>query len=285
MKSNFKEIARQLTIVENDLEGMDNILKKIDFNSSKPIIGVTGPPGAGKSTLVNKLVEECLKEGKRVAVLAVDPTSPFTSGSILGDRIRMQSTSTNPNVYIRSVASRGALGGLSSKIIEMTDVLKSFGFDYIFIETVGVGQSEIDVAGLADIILMVLVPESGDEVQFLKAGILEISNAFIINKADREGANELESNLQMLSLSAKIPVFKTTASIGVGVSAVFDFIKNYQYKLDANFVMISKKAWLLIQQQLMKRIDKNLLVKELSEALKSSDFNLYKFVELKIKNS
>ncbi len=161
---NFKSVARALTIVENDLKGSDELLKNLRFSQNTPVVGITGPPGAGKSTLVNCLISQLTSNNKKVAILAIDPTSPFNMGSLLGDRIRMTPHFNHPDVFIRSLATRGSLGGLSAKTIEMTDVLRAAGFDYILIETVGVGQSEIEIAGLADVTLVVLVPEGGDEI-------------------------------------------------------------------------------------------------------------------------
>jgi LAO/AO transport system kinase len=160
----FRKLARDLTLVENDLAGSEDLLKELG-PSDTPVIGITGPPGAGKSTLVNAMINYLSSQGKSIAVLAIDPTSPFNLGSLLGDRVRMSEQFNKPNVFIRSLATRGSLGGLSGKTIEMTDVLKSSGFDYILVETVGVGQSEVEIAGLADISVVVLVPESGDEAQ------------------------------------------------------------------------------------------------------------------------
>src|SRR5690606_12306870 len=147
-------------------------------------IGITGPPGAGKSTLVNAITGHLVNEGKKIAILAVDPTSPFNFGSLLGDRIRMAQQFNNPNVYIRSLATRGALGGISAKTIEIVDLMKSADFDLILVETVGVGQSEVEIAGLADKTVVVLVPESGDEIQHIKSGLMEVAQGFVVNKAD-----------------------------------------------------------------------------------------------------
>ncbi|MDO8991892.1 MAG: methylmalonyl Co-A mutase-associated GTPase MeaB, partial [Daejeonella sp.] len=193
----FRKLARELTIVENDLPGADDLLRDLKSNNT-PVIGITGPPGAGKSTLVNAMINQLSAKGKRIAVLAIDPTSPFNQGSLLGDRVRMAEQFNKSNVYIRSLATRGSLGGLSGKTIEMCDVLKAAGFDYILVETVGVGQSEVEIAGLADISVVVLVPESGDEIQNMKSGLMEIADIFVVNKSDREGADTFANNLRKL---------------------------------------------------------------------------------------
>lgn len=278
----FREISRSLTVVENGLKGAEKLLKNLKIGST-PVIGITGPPGAGKSTLLAGLIDELLKENLSLAVLAVDPTSPFTYGSLLGDRIRMQSYATHPKVFIRSVATRGSLGGLSGKIIEMTDVLKSYSFDYIFIETVGVGQSEVEIAGLADLTMVVLVPESGDEVQSIKAGIMEIGDAFIVNKADREGADRFEKNLRLLS--SEIPVFKTVATTGHGLSELTAFIKSFKILPQNSTLSLAKKAWELIKEQRMSDIDFEKLEEEIAAAKAGENFNIYSFVESRIKSS
>ncbi|MFD2161729.1 methylmalonyl Co-A mutase-associated GTPase MeaB [Paradesertivirga mongoliensis] len=278
----FREISRSLTVVENGLEGAQKLLKNLKIGST-PVIGITGPPGAGKSTLLAGLIDELLKENLSLAVLAVDPTSPFTYGSLLGDRIRMQSYATHPQLFIRSVATRGSLGGLSGKIIEMTDVLKSYSFDYIFIETVGVGQSEVEIASLADLTMVVLVPESGDEVQSIKAGIMEIGDAFIVNKADREGADRFEKNIRLLS--SEIPVFKTVATTGRGLSELAAFIKSFKILPQNRTLILAKKAWELIKEQRMSDINLATLEEQITAARADENFNIYSFVESRIKSS
>ncbi|RZK70828.1 MAG: methylmalonyl Co-A mutase-associated GTPase MeaB, partial [Pedobacter sp.] len=197
-QGDFKALARAITLVENDIAPADQLLRAMQVNANIPVVGITGPPGAGKSTLVNAITDHIVKQGRKIAILAVDPTSPFNFGSLLGDRIRMAQQFNNPNVYIRSLATRGALGGISAKTIEISDLLKAAGFDMILIETVGVGQSEIDIAGLADKTVVVLVPESGDEIQHIKSGLMEIAQAFVVNKADRDGADIFANNLTKL---------------------------------------------------------------------------------------
>ncbi len=279
---NFRELSRILTLVENDLEGSSAFLKTLTSSGSK-VIGITGPPGAGKSTLVNALIEHWTSAGSTVAVLAVDPTSPFNSGSLLGDRIRMSSQFTKPGVYIRSVATRGSLGGLSAKTIEMTDVLQAVGFDYILIETVGVGQSEVEIAGLADLSIVVLVPESGDEIQNIKSGLMEIADIFVVNKADREGATQFASNLKaaIQQKSPHIPILKTCASRNEGIEELVQAIAEHQND-NSNLrkpFLLSEKAWKLLQKKRMADINKQTLLADIQKASVDPGFNLYKFIE------
>jgi len=280
--SDFKSVARALTLVENGLDGSEQLLKSLRFDKNTPIIGITGPPGAGKSTLVNGLLTELTAKGNKVAVLAIDPTSPFNFGSLLGDRIRMATHFNHPDVFIRSLATRGSLGGLSAKTIEMTDVLRAAGFDYVLVETVGVGQSEIEIAGLADITFVVLVPEGGDEIQSIKSGLMEIADAFIVNKADREGADIFANNLKKMvqQKGAGIPIFKTTASQNTGIIDIAGFIaSNNNIKNSRKEFLLAEKAYKLIQQKRMVGIDKAALQKNIAEAMTVAAFNLYAFVE------
>lgn len=194
-------LARAISMVENQREGFEQLLselyRKIAGRKSQRI-GITGPPGAGKSTLTEQLVRAYRERGLKVAVIAVDPTSPFTGGALLGDRIRMESVSLDPGVFIRSMATRGAQGGLSTTTEEVADVLEAFGFDRILIETVGVGQTELDVAATAETTVLVLVPESGDGIQTLKAGVMEIAELYVINKSDRPGADKLRQEIEVM---------------------------------------------------------------------------------------
>jgi LAO/AO transport system kinase len=280
---NFKLLARNLTVVENDLAGSRELLKSLTFIKSTPIIGITGPPGAGKSTLVNSLIDLLLTDGSKIAVLAIDPTSPFNFGSLLGDRIRMASHFNHPDVFIRSLATRGSLGGLSAKTIEMADVLRAAGFDYVLIETVGVGQSEIEIAGLADITMVVLVPEGGDEIQHIKSGLMEIADAFIINKADRADADLFANNLTKIIAQKngeQPPVFKTIASQASGIAQLAAFIKSSAILPNMRReLLLTEKAYKLIQQNLTRHIDKKKLRYAVTEALNNKNFNLYSFVD------
>ncbi len=192
-------IARAVSIVENHRPGFDRLLAELHADVGRARrVGITGPPGAGKSTLTTALARTLREAGQRVAIVAVDPTSPFTGGALLGDRIRMEAIALDPGIFIRSLATRGSLGGLSSATREVCDVLDAAGFDTILIETVGVGQSELDVARAADTTLVVLVPESGDSIQTLKAGVMEIADVFVVNKADRPGAERLRNDIELM---------------------------------------------------------------------------------------
>jgi LAO/AO transport system kinase len=280
---NFRQVARALTIVENNLKGADTLLKSLTFTKDVPIIGITGPPGAGKSTLVNAIINNLLQQGKKIAVLAIDPTSPFNFGSLLGDRIRMASHFNHPDAFIRSLATRGSLGGLSAKTIEMSDVLRASGFDYVIIETVGVGQSEVEIAGLADITFVMLVPEAGDEIQNIKSGLMEIADAFIINKADRDGADLFINNLKKIILQKgddNLLLFKTVASKNEGIDEITNFILSQaQIKNSRRELLLTQKAYNIIQQKMMAGINKKKLQQDIAKALKVEGFNLYAFIE------
>ncbi len=192
-------LARVVSIVENHRDGFEQILGSLHPRTGRARrVGLTGPPGAGKSTITSLLVKSFRDQGLKVGVIAVDPTSPFTGGALLGDRVRMESVALDPGVFIRSMATRGSLGGLAAATREVADVLDAFGFDRLVIETVGVGQSELDVARTADSTLLILVPESGDSIQTLKAGVMEVADIFVVNKADRPGADRLRNDVELM---------------------------------------------------------------------------------------
>ena len=284
---NYKVLARTLTLVENNITPADSILRDLDSRVNVPVLGITGPPGAGKSTLVNAIAGHFVTKGMRIAILAIDPTSPFNFGSLLGDRIRMAGQFNNPNVFIRSLATRGALGGISAKTIEMVDVLKAANFDLIIVETVGVGQSEVEIAGLADKTIVVLVPESGDEVQNIKSGLMEIADCFVINKADREGAAIFANNLKkIVHQGAKtIPILKTVADKNTGIEELCAWIiKPLPHDHNRRAFLFAEKAWKLIQHEKMRGVDRKRLLEKVQAALKEYDFNIYRFADEFISN-
>ena len=285
---NFNALARGITLVENELQGYDELLLQLRDTQSARLLGITGPPGAGKSTLVNALLTYWTQKGKKIAVIAVDPSSPFNYGALLGDRIRMSEFYTHPDVFIRSLATRGALGGLHPKIIEITDLVKNAPFDIILVETVGVGQSEVEIAGLADCTIVTLIPESGDTIQTMKAGIMEIANIFVVNKADREAADAVYNNLRILvheraKDGKEIPVVKTIATEHNGIEMLAKAVEQYFTELNSvpekRIQLLADKCWQLIQAQRMKNIDRAELIKTLATALNEPGFNIYAFTQ------
>lgn len=280
-------LSRTISLVENEAPGYEALLSSFPQNDHTRIIGITGPPGAGKSTLTDALVEELLKEGKRVAILCVDPSSPFSKGAILGDRIRMGRWYNEPMVYIRSLATRGWLGGLHPHAIEITELLKFAGFDYILVETVGVGQSEIDIAGLADLTLVVVVPEAGDDIQTMKAGLMEIADVFVINKSDRPGADIFLKNLELQLYPSRkqehkrIPVLKTVANQHTGIAelcAQINKLFDGSAIKEERAALMAEKAWQLLQQKRMKGMNIAEMKKEIETLLLQKTFNLYQYV-------
>lgn len=288
-KGDRKSLARAITLVENEVAGYEEILLNLTFDKYVPVIGVTGPPGAGKSTLVNSLIKTLLQklspDSKGIGVISVDPSSPIHQGAILGDRLRMSEHFNNEQVFIRSLATRGALGGLSAKTIEVSELMRSFGFDYILVETVGVGQSEVEIAGLADITLLVLTPESGDDIQVMKSGVMEIADIFVVNKADRDGADEFAKNItQMMPTKNEIHfhpvVVKTVATQNEGVDKLANIIReqlNKQPK-EKTSSLWAEKAYQLILKKKMQGINKGELKKDLeAELAKNPSLNIYRF--------
>lgn len=282
---NIKALARCISLIENEASGYADFLRSLTVTKT-PIIGITGPPGAGKSTLVDALIGFYIAQNKKVAVLCVDPSSPFNLGALLGDRIRMSEWYNNPNVFIRSLATRGSLGGLHPKIIEISDMLKVAGFDYIIIETVGVGQSEIEIAGLADVTIVTIVPEAGDEIQTMKAGMMEIADLFVVNKADRPGADTFVKNLRLMLAPAftnhakEIEIVKTTASKKEGIEPLSIAIEKVLKNADGNerkLWLLSEKAFYLIQKERMRDVNKAALKKQIEDA--GTNFNIYSFVK------
>ncbi len=281
-----RALARFISMVENEVAGYREMLAALSF-APTPVIGITGPPGAGKSTLINCLVENLLHQNKKVAVVAVDPSSPFNKGSLMGDRIRMSQHFLNPNLFIRSMASRGSLGGLAPKIFEVCDVLRAARFDYIIIETVGVGQSEVEIAGLADTTLLVLVPEAGDDIQTIKSGIMEIADIFVVNKSDRAGADILFKNLSYLAhthaeANWEIPVINTVALLNEGIELLVEAIHKHSIISNTSSKknhLLAQKAMMMIKELRTRDIRIKELEDDLLQASGKTDFNLYSYIE------
>lgn len=284
-QGSIKALARAISLVENSAPGYEELLSALPAGNSAAIVGITGAPGAGKSTLTDALAAEYVAAGKKVGILCIDPSSPFTMGAVLGDRVRMGQWYNHPQVYIRSLAARGSLGGLSPAIIEITGVMKAAGFDIIIIETVGVGQSEVEIASLADATIVVMVPEGGDEVQTMKAGVMEIADIFVVNKADRPGADTFIKNLQQMLAPAfrnrqtEIPILKTIALQKEGIHTLYEKI-NAQITTGQTstkkYRLLAERAYQLIQKKRMRGVSKAALLSAI-QAQNEATFNLYRF--------
>jgi LAO/AO transport system kinase len=248
LSGDVRALARAISVVEENAQGSSALLRGVFPHTGKAtVIGITGSPGAGKSSLVDRLVASFREQGKRVGVVAVDPSSAYSGGAILGDRVRMQGHAEDTGVFIRSMASRGHLGGLSRAASDAVDLLDAAGYDPVLIETVGVGQDEIEIARAADVVTVVLVPGMGDDIQAIKAGILEIADLFVINKADRPGADkvaaELDAMMGLAPIAAAIkpPIFRTVAVSGEGVAALRDGLLAYVSSTGA--ALRAKRRW------------------------------------------
>ena len=290
-----RSIARIISMVENESPYAEEIMKSIyPYTGKAHIIGITGSPGSGKSTLTDKLIDSFKKQGKSIGVIAVDPSSPFTGGAILADRIRMQKHSVDPSVYIRSMGTRGSLGGLSKSTYEASMVLDACGKDIIFIETVGVGQSEIDIVKIADSVCLILVPGMGDDIQIMKAGIMEIADIFVVNKADREGFERIVSEVKvMLDLAQhkgwNAPILTTIAENGTGVQELADsLVGHMKFLTESEEGGRRKKARInleireILQREIARFAEKTLrdqYTKELMDSLVDKETDPYSVVK------
>jgi len=268
-----RSLARAISAIENSAPESTELLKALfPFSGHARIIGLTGAPGSGKSTLVDQLAREYRKQEKTVGIIAVDPTSPYTGGAILGDRIRMQTHHADSGIYIRSMATRGFLGGLARTTADVATVLDASGKDLVLVETVGVGQDEIDIVRLADITIVILVPGMGDDVQTIKAGIMEIADIFVINKSDREGAERVEREIRAMQTLAvrkdtwTPPIVKTVATEGKGIAELAAAIAEYEKFLQREGLELKKKIsnW---RERLIEMLREALLERALREKL------------------
>ncbi|SVA13210.1 uncharacterized protein METZ01_LOCUS66064 [marine metagenome] len=278
-------LSRVITRIENDDYVQDQRFIELYDQAQKAIrLGVTGPPGAGKSTITNELIKRFLKKNQTIGVIAIDPSSPFSGGALLGDRVRMNHYNNDKSVFIRSMGTHGSLGGLARKTQEAGDILAASGKDVIIFETVGVGQGEYDIAKAADLTILVLVPESGDEIQLMKAGLVEIADIFVINKSDREGADHLADTLSSMinaignDSKPDAPVFTTVASDGRGMDKFFDGVFDQLDKFDRCGLLVQKKkeryrnrVKKLIQEQLLGEFWTEDRLRKLEDATKSLD--------------
>ena len=280
LEGDVRSVARAISLVEDDLPEAAGILKALYPHAGRAqVLGVTGPPGAGKSTLVDRITAHLRKRGKTVGIVAVDPTSPFSGGAILGDRIRMQAHALDEGVFIRSMATRGHLGGLAAATQHVLTVLAASGKDVLLVETVGVGQDEVEIVGTADVSVVVLVPGMGDEVQALKAGIMEIADVFVVNKADREGVDRVVAEIEsMLSLSAhdahRPEIVQTVATHDQGIDELMVAVESFRSRAEGAGLLARKRRSHLLRQleetleaRLLRRVRQGVLTPEETERI------------------
>ncbi len=272
----MRAISKAISLVENELEGKEALIDALYPHCGQATVwGVTGPPGSGKSTLVDRMITAQRTAHKRVAVIAIDPTSPFSGGALLGDRLRMQSHATDPSVFIRSMASRGHLGGIAGASADAIKVLDSAGFDTIIIETIGVGQTEIEIIEISDIVLLILVPGMGDEIQALKAGVMEIGDIYVINKKDHAGAEKLHAEVEyVLGLKTgpeliSHPIVMTNANQGEGVPDLMQNMDQYLHRLRQNKRLQARRQQRIVTE--IKQILSGKIVHQISHSLQLDD--------------
>lgn len=279
---NYRGLARNISLVEAEANGWQEYLAALE-PADTPVIGITGPPGAGKSSLTDALLAYLGREQHKVGVLCVDPSSPFKGGALLADRFRMQRWYTNPNVFIRSVSSRGALGGVHPRTLEVVELMKTAGFDYILVETVGVGQSEVEIAALADCTILVLVPESGDDIQAMKSGIMEAADIIVVNKKDRPGADAMVQQIvaSQAFMPRSVPVLKTMATNTEGIGELMQAIRQQLNAHDDSLKqqILAGKAWRMLAENCMRGYNYEAILRRLQLAMQSPGFNLYRFVQ------